>query len=506
MVIIEVMKYRTAILVLVVLLIGLLLRLPLLTGSFWLDEAAQALESARPWHQQLNIAQDFQPPLLHLLVFGAIRLSTAEWWLRLWGAVIPGLGTILLTYFIGKKIAGHRAGLIASLLLTTSSFHIFYSQELRPYSLPTFFAVGSWLFLLKLTDSKNNLARSWLGYVLMTIAGLYSSYLYPFLLIGQAFYVFWHKRIRLQSWLSAVLVSGITWLPWLPFFLEQLSVGQDVRVQLPGWEKVVSTPQLMTLLLVIGKFLFGVVNIDVNMYFVAATLVVGLLLTLLFITYRHVLSSKRSLLPFFVSWLVVPLATAWFISFVVPVVSPKRVMYLLPAFYLLVGYLASLNDLKITSKKVTIYLSRLLVGVLLVLNTIGTVQYFTNPQYQRENWRSLHNRIIAEYPQQNSITVFVFSEPFAPWVWYDDGSYPTLATGTLFIKDVTDLTQQLKPIADYEYVLLFDYLRDLTDPDDLIIAQLKAFGYTERTVIDYPQIGFVRVYSRYQPIAIGNEL
>jgi hypothetical protein len=49
-------------------LIGLFLRLPLLTGSFWLDEAAQALESTRPIGQQLALDHDFQPPLYHFLV------------------------------------------------------------------------------------------------------------------------------------------------------------------------------------------------------------------------------------------------------------------------------------------------------------------------------------------------------------------------------------------------------------------------------------------------------
>lgn len=45
-----------------ILLLALALRLPLLGGSFWLDEAAQYLESARPFSQQLAIREDFQPP------------------------------------------------------------------------------------------------------------------------------------------------------------------------------------------------------------------------------------------------------------------------------------------------------------------------------------------------------------------------------------------------------------------------------------------------------------
>jgi len=37
------------------LILATAVRLPLLGGSFWLDEAAQALESARPFNQQRTI-------------------------------------------------------------------------------------------------------------------------------------------------------------------------------------------------------------------------------------------------------------------------------------------------------------------------------------------------------------------------------------------------------------------------------------------------------------------
>jgi len=94
----------------VILLVALVLRLPLLTGSFWLDEAAQALESIRPLAQQTDITGDFQPPLFHYLIHFAVQASRAEWWLRLWGSLIPGIITVWATYQLSKKLcaaAGH---------------------------------------------------------------------------------------------------------------------------------------------------------------------------------------------------------------------------------------------------------------------------------------------------------------------------------------------------------------------------------------------------------------
>ena len=111
---------------LLVLFLGLLLRLPHLHASFWLDEAAQALESYRPLAQQLQITDDFQPPLLHLLTHASISICQKEWWLRTTGALIPGMLTIIGTYALGKKIAGKKVALASSLLLATSSFHLFF--------------------------------------------------------------------------------------------------------------------------------------------------------------------------------------------------------------------------------------------------------------------------------------------------------------------------------------------------------------------------------------------
>ncbi len=57
-------------------LLALLLRLPLLTGSFWLDEAAQALESARPFSQQIEFLKLFRQP--GLLIFSLFLIVSTK--------------------------------------------------------------------------------------------------------------------------------------------------------------------------------------------------------------------------------------------------------------------------------------------------------------------------------------------------------------------------------------------------------------------------------------------
>ncbi|NCN87288.1 MAG: hypothetical protein GW941_00145 [Candidatus Pacebacteria bacterium] len=510
-------------LIILILLFALGLRLPLLNGSFWLDEAAQALESSRPFSQQLLIRADFQPPLIHYITHFALYFSDSEWWLRMFGALIPGLVTIFASYKVGELLFNKKVGLISSLLLATSSFHIFYSQELRPYSLPAMFALISWWMLVSLTNQnskKGNHKNSYfeikklnlkLDHRLFLLAifnalGLYSSYLYPFLLIAQLVYIFVQHRNYTQQLIFSLMLSSLSFLPWLPSFLGQLQEGGSVREQLPGWDKVVSISQIKAISLTFGKFIYGVLNIDFTLMFTITTLVLGFFVLIIYkdvdkkgaVNYFKSLFIKttskkenqkhfQSLITILIAFFI-PLLTAWIISFWVPVLRPKRVLYLLPFFYLMFS-----SSYIFAKRKI---FANLLVGLLLLVNLYSTTSYFFNSNLQRENWRDLYSEIIRLYPKENSLVIFSHPAAFSPWRWYDNQDYPELSTGTLHIDQVPDMKEMFKQVNDYQYVLVFDYLRTLSDPEDKIINEVMSYGYQQIDIINYPNIGFVRVFAR----------
>lgn len=471
--------------------LALLLRLPHINGSFWLDEAAQAIESSRPFTQQFDITPDFQPPLLHLLLFVAVRFSRAEWWLRLIGALIPGLITIWGTYELGRLWKMPKAGLLAALLLATNSLHIFFSQELRQYSLPAMWAIVSQIALWHLLQAKQPLfGRWWWLLTLSTAAGLYTSYLFPFFVLGQVAFALVAGKKHWQAIAGALCSGGLLFLPWLPSFLAQLQTGTALRSQLPGWDSVVSFTQAKSLGLVVGKFLFGVIDLSLAPTLVITTAIVGAILAFLgWKAYQDRADLQKRYLQewLLATWLTMPLLTAWLVSFAVPVIQPKRVLYLLPGFYL---WLA-IRVLRLSSRS-----ALLIIGLFLAANLFGTWQYYTIPQYQREDWRSLHQELVARFPVGQSIAVFAFPEPFAPWRWYDNGEYATLASQTLYLSPGTDTKELLKPATRYPYIVVFEYLTDLTDPADTLITGITAFGYHEIAILERPNIGFVRVYSQ----------
>lgn len=471
-----------------ILLLALIARIPLLNGSFWLDEAAQALESIRPFSQQLDIIADFQPPQMHYLLHFAQYASHSEWWLRTISALIPGL---LSTFAVTKITKNKAAGVLAAALLATSSLHIFYSQELRPYMLPTLWATLSTAALFQLWHTKITKTSQIIGLSLLNWLGLTSMYVYPFFMIGQLLTTALLRAKSLKSVFVAHCISAVLFLPLLPLFLKQLAAGQLVRSDLPGWEEVVSITQLKVLPLIGLKFIYGVVDVEPSLGFIASVALIAVLCcSLLIKASGHMHKKPCRDVVMLASLVIITLLSGWIISFWIPVLRPKRVLYLLPLVYLSLSLLIATNWKAAAAQALTI----LLLGV----NLFGTISYYTQPQLQREDWRSLHTEITHHYPAENSTMLFSFPGPFAPWRWYDNGSYPTISTGKLAIatqNDLTAVTTKLRTTQP-ENVLVPDYLRDLTDPKRELDAVLNSEGWFESDVIDRPNIGFTRVFQK----------
>jgi len=496
---VRILKYRYLALII---LLALVLRTIHLSGSFWLDEAAQALESSRPFSQQLQIAQDFQPPLLHLFLHPFTIFSTSEWWLRLFGAVIPGLLTIIFTYKIAREHWGERVAIISSLLLATSSLHLYFSQELRPYSLPACIAVIGWWLLLRWSKQPKSIKLA-VAFMITSALGLLSTYLYPFLLVSQwvaVLFLFSKNRVNVASWFVG---AGILFIPWMPFFMNQLQIGQTLRTTLPGWDQVVSTPQLKAPLLVMAKFLFGIVDLELDLAFVSTTvLILGVLTCLFAKSWQISKDADRKKLTAALVWFLLPLLLAWLVSWAVPVVQPKRVLFLLPAFYLVsaIGLDWSLRQ----KKKIIKRLGQLAFACLIAINVWGVAQYATNPLLQREDWRVAVQKLEETFPSEKSVVVFSFPEPFAPWRWYQKSDMDTLGIGPVGSSESREVRDLLEPIADYTYVISFDYLTDLTDPQKKVHEEILNFGFVEAELFDYPNIGYIRTYVR--PEALLSQL
>lgn len=464
-----------------ILIIAFLLRLPLLSGSFWLDEAAQALESVRPWSEQHRIDWDFHPPLFHYIVHSLSIFAHAEWWLRL-SSLLSGLITVWATYRLSLRMGSKRVAFIAASLVATSSFHIFYSQELRPYALATMFAVLSWVLLFDLIAVPR--FKQGIALAFVSILGMYSMYLYPFILLAQLLYVArYHQRVlKFVLWVDTIV--AIAFLPWLPSFFRQLSVGTGWAAQVTGWSQIVATPQLKALPLVGIKFLIGPVEYR-ELGILAPGVWVMLALSVLvgYQAWRH----PKSRPAFF--WLVIPILLAYLISFVVPILQPKRVLICLPAFFIVVAF--GIEQISTNSKK----LALLAVGAFMLTNLTTSFAYFSTPSFQREPWKAAIVQIKDDCNSSSCMVLFAFDSPFAPWKWYASSLLPIAHLDSIQVTDTEEARQMVSKASDSHKVYLFDYLQDITDPQRLIISELELQGFSQVPPIDAGSVGFIRRFT-----------
>ena len=70
-------------------------------------------------------------------------------------SVIPSLLTIITMFFVGKETKDIKLGILCSFLTAISSFHIYFAQEVRLYSLLMFLCSLTLLFFIKLEKKQN---------------------------------------------------------------------------------------------------------------------------------------------------------------------------------------------------------------------------------------------------------------------------------------------------------------------------------------------------------------
>src|SRR5205823_8653991 len=121
------------------------------------------------------------PPLYYAVVHFFLTLGTSEIVLRL-PSVLFGTASLALMFIVVTPLLGNRVALVSAGLLAISPFHVWYSQEARPYSLFLFLSLLSLALLQRIIDRPD----SWplrIGFILSAAATFYCHTLgLPFIL------------------------------------------------------------------------------------------------------------------------------------------------------------------------------------------------------------------------------------------------------------------------------------------------------------------------------------
>ena len=399
--------------------------------SLWIDEI-----------YSIDDAQNFNPsssrPLYFLLLGWWMQFGTGDTWLR--GlAVLFGLGSIGLTYLLGRRLVGETTGLIAALMLTLSPLFINHAQEVRMYTLSTFLGLGG---TLALTYALEHLrAFSLCVWAITRVLAILTTPLNVTLLLPDIMVFGSQYRHRRRAWLAlgvGLLLIGILWLP-VAFHLAT-SAGP---AYMSGWAEERSHPGFADVFIhpfrtfTVFSNTFKLKPLEIfspaiaYFYHFYSAILLGLLAIALF-------SCRSSRLLWVAAWALLPTAAILFISYASNTIWLPR--YLLMAVpYLLI--LLAAGFLRVWHGQRRVALAIALIYLIAVSG--GLLQYYTTSD--REDWRSVGQTITTHEQPGDVIAVSsTNSRPLLAITHYYHGAAPVELLGDFSIVKREQREQELE--------------------------------------------------------------
>ncbi len=288
---------------------AILCMIGLRSPSLWADELATWGMVTVPWSEMVALLREFDGVLApyYVLMRGWVALAgSSDVALRL-PSLLAMSGAAALVAALGTRLAGARCGLLAGLIFAVLPTTSRYGQEARPYALTLFAAVLATLLLTRVLDRPDfRRLAAYAGAV--ALVGL----LHPIalaLLAAHGCAVLAVRPPLLPRWAAAALAGAAPALPLL-------WVGYGQRIQI-SWIPIAGLEQL------------ELYPMDT---FVGATALAGVMfgLALLAVSLRY---------PevVYASWALVPTAIVFGLGWIIPLWTPRYVVFTLPAWALLVA-------------------------------------------------------------------------------------------------------------------------------------------------------------------------
>lgn len=289
-------------------------------ASLYVDEAASIFYAQESWSDWWEYVQrDSNPPLHFLLLKG---------WVSLFGisevsvrglSVLFSSGAAVVLYLLVKRYASSGAAWISVALFTMSNIQLHYAQEARGFALVVLLTTLSfWYYMRLFKDEKPKAA---IGLLVANALLLLTHYSAMFVPVVQAIgLLLWIKKPRklFLYWLAANVLIILALLP------EWLTLNADKIGNTSKWYE---TPN-MTMVYNLLKSLFGS---KVNL--LAGGLLIGLGIGLTRTKYMQ----ARKLFYISMLWLLGCLGLAFAMSFYVPMLSAKYMLYTSVGLYILIG-------------------------------------------------------------------------------------------------------------------------------------------------------------------------
>ncbi|MDI9256109.1 glycosyltransferase family 39 protein [Flavobacterium sedimenticola] len=346
--------------------------------SIWLDEI-HSINESNPNIRLLDLysvimSGEQMPPLYFYSLYFLFKIFGYTTFVARMYSAIVGILSIYAIYLLGKEMINTKVGLIVAFLVAINPFHLYFSQEVRPYIFLFLFTTLAFYYLVKFLKTPKR--ENALLYGLLAALMLYSHFFGLFVLFAQylillLFLILSNKENRKNFFINSFISGILTLVLFTPAIKILIKVSEIKEFWIPA-----PTPEVYTL---IFKEFFGssemiltILGLLVVLYFVR----LASLNDTLNITYESVISDKKVFsFVIIVIWISVVLLIPLIRSYLsIPMIVNRYFIALLPGVLILLSI--SISQIKNKIVQITV------VSLLLVFSATDTLivkKYYSVP-------------------------------------------------------------------------------------------------------------------------------
>lgn len=444
---------RTRLIPWAIFFLALLVRLWKLTDhSLWFDEAMSlhwAQQSlADIWRVGFDARLDPHPPLYYLLMAAVVRLFGAGEVAARLPSVLIGAALVFPIIGLGRRLHSNAAGLIAALLIALSPFMVWYSQEARMYAQATTLGVAA-LYLLMRALEEEETRLWWIGFILASLAALYTYLLTAVLLPVAACWLLLacrHASSRRQAFIG-FLALGLVSLGFLPLAFDAWQSRATLSV-LPSGPPPATLAVLRNWL---GVWAWHKAGWDASLGWIVAAIALA----------GAAIAPPRGRLHL-LTFLFLPLALAFLLAQRDPLVLAETRYFIVAVPPILLGVASLLAWLLMRWR---------LLGILVVIVILGAsytdLRANWDPIHRREDWRAAANYVTTHSVSGDTILVHVDYMNVAFQQYYR-GALPVYFPFHDQLTDLAQVTSPLEGMSDFDTIWLVQSHTGTFDPNHLV--------------------------------------
>lgn len=387
--------------------------------SFWFDEAFGAylirfnfLDIAK------YTAADVHPPLYYwLLKAWSMLFGNGELALRSM-SILFGCIAIIFAYLLTRRLLGNLAARVSILLIAVSPMLVRYGQEARMYTLVAAIALAATYILTFAINSKKRLP--WIVYGILVGLGMLTHYFVAIVWLSHwawriisVYQLYGRKNFFKQfftkNWIIAHIVAIGVFLPWMPFFINQVFIVQSIGFWIPP-----VTPD--TIINFLTNFLFYLDVSNVNGWLSLIFIAIIILVTALAVrVYKGQDTEQRQAYALIMTLAFVPIILLFIMS-----IPPLRSIFI--DRYLITSSIAIVIFIGSTMALGAKYIPKNWRAIAIMFVTVFMVIGFTNVwrlgNYNKNTKESNNTRQIIELVKEKSSS----DQPIiaaTPWLFYE---------------------------------------------------------------------------------------